>query len=389
MPPSPSPEGSSLSSTSNSRSRPPIGPDHGRFRKYRRQAETASRPIGRLSLTLLCINPEADPAVETVDLSRYDPDWARHFEGVDTVIHLAGDPSPRSPWSSIQPNNVDLTLNVFQAARLHRCRSRHLRQLQLGHGGLPVRERAPDDRTSALADQPLRPGQAFRRAARPKLRANAMVRAASRSGSGWCQKDHDNRPGPHMSMGRWGQQMWLSDRDLCQGMERAILAEGIGFAALNLMSDNPGMRWDIEETRRVIGYDPKDGHIARHDGGVGRAGRAGALGAGGRRAARSSGPAAALVGRHVGSRGGVHGPRREAQQPRRVAHVECRRRGALLGRYRRACDLPLYGRDRCGRPVANARPSWIRSRSGVAAVSSSHCAAGWRHSIPYPAPSKR
>ena len=43
-------------------------------------------------------------------------------------------------------------------------------------------------------------------------------------------------------------------------MERAILAKNVEFAVLNLMSDNPGMRWDIVETRAVIGYDPQDGH---------------------------------------------------------------------------------------------------------------------------------
>jgi NAD+ dependent glucose-6-phosphate dehydrogenase len=42
-------------------------------------------------------------------------------------------------------------------------------------------------------------------------------------------------------------------------MERAALADGIGFAVLNLMSDNPGMRWDIETTKRTIGYAPRDG----------------------------------------------------------------------------------------------------------------------------------
>jgi hypothetical protein len=42
-------------------------------------------------------------------------------------------------------------------------------------------------------------------------------------------------------------------------MERAVLAEGVGFAVLNLMSDNPGMRWDIETTKRTIGYAPLDG----------------------------------------------------------------------------------------------------------------------------------
>jgi hypothetical protein len=53
--------------------------------------------------------------------------------------------------------------------------------------------------------------------------------------------------------------MWLSNRDLCQAMERAVLAEHVGFAVLNLMSDNPGMRWDIETTKRTIGYAPDDG----------------------------------------------------------------------------------------------------------------------------------
>jgi hypothetical protein len=56
--------------------------------------------------------------------------------------------------------------------------------------------------------------------------------------------------------------MWVSDRDICQAMERAVLAEGIGFAVLNLMSDNPGMRWDIDATRQAIGYAPRDGHTA-------------------------------------------------------------------------------------------------------------------------------
>ena len=65
-----------------------------------------------------------------------------------------------------------------------------------------------------------------------------------------------------MLYGAWGQLMWLSDRDLCDAMERAVLAEGVGFAVLNLMSDNPGMRWDIDTTRRVIGYAPRDGAAA-------------------------------------------------------------------------------------------------------------------------------
>jgi hypothetical protein len=80
---------------------------------------------------------------------------------------------------------------------------------------------------------------------------------------GWTQWTHDNQPGSHMAMGRWGQEMWLSDRDFLNGMTCAIKVENIGFAALNLMSDNIDMRWDIEETKKAIGYTPKDSHKAQ------------------------------------------------------------------------------------------------------------------------------
>jgi hypothetical protein len=79
---------------------------------------------------------------------------------------------------------------------------------------------------------------------------------------GWCQREPGNRPGPHMSQDTWGQQIWLSDRDLCQVMKRAVLVEGVPFAVLKLVSDNPGTRWDIEATRKTIGYEPQDGHTA-------------------------------------------------------------------------------------------------------------------------------
>src|SRR5690606_29678058 len=70
----------------------------------------------------------------------------------------------------------------------------------------------------------------------------------------------ENIPGPHMGIGVWGQQMWLSNRDMMQALERSIEAEDFGFEIVNLVSNNPGMRWDLEHTRQVIGYQPQDGH---------------------------------------------------------------------------------------------------------------------------------
>jgi hypothetical protein len=53
--------------------------------------------------------------------------------------------------------------------------------------------------------------------------------------------------------------MWLSNRDFCQLMEQCIVADIAGrFAVVNGMSANTGMRWDIERTRELLAYAPRD-----------------------------------------------------------------------------------------------------------------------------------
>ena len=37
------------------------------------------------------------------------------FDGLEVVIHLGADPSPRAPWESIRDNNIEATYNVFDA----------------------------------------------------------------------------------------------------------------------------------------------------------------------------------------------------------------------------------------------------------------------------------
>src|SRR5258708_1185517 len=82
------------------------------------RAHFADRDIG---LRLLCLNPRDDPQVTSADLSVYDEAWAGEFEGVDAVIHLAGDPYATASWESVQKFNIELTLNVFRAAQEHRA----------------------------------------------------------------------------------------------------------------------------------------------------------------------------------------------------------------------------------------------------------------------------
>lgn len=216
---------------------------------------------GGYELRLLCLNLSRDPAVTTADLSNWDDSWAERFAGVDTVIHLAGDPSPRATWQSVQRLNIDLLLNVLDAARLHRVRRVVFASSNWVMAGYRY---GTEQLTTELPPWPVNPyghSKLFGECAGRSLVARTGISFIAFR-IGWCQREPGNRPGPHMSYGSWGQQMWLSDRDLCNGMERAVLADRVPFDVLNLMSDNPGMRWDIERTRRVIGYAPADGHEA-------------------------------------------------------------------------------------------------------------------------------
>jgi NAD+ dependent glucose-6-phosphate dehydrogenase len=212
-------------------------------------------------LRLLCLNPKGDPGVVTADLSLYDEVWARHFENVDAVIHLAGDPYATASWESVQRFNIDLTLNVFRAAQNYFAK----RIVFASSNWIMTGYRFGAERlTTELPPWPINPygcGKLLcERAGRQLALQTGISFLALRIGC--CQHSEGNHPGPQIEHGLWGQQMWLSDRDLCHGVERAVLAENVPYAVLNLMSDNPGMRWDIDETRRIIGYGPRDGHRA-------------------------------------------------------------------------------------------------------------------------------
>jgi NAD+ dependent glucose-6-phosphate dehydrogenase len=213
-----------------------------------------------LALRSLCLNPRHDLEVTTADLSVYDEAWARQFDAVDAVIHLAGDAYATASWESVQ-RNIDLTLNVFRAAQSYRAK----RIVFASSNWVMAGYRFGTERlTTELAPRPINPygcGKLLcERAGRQLALQSGVSFIALRIGC--CQHIAGNIPGPQIEHGLWGQQMWLSDRDLCHGMECAAFAEDVPFAILNLMSDNPGMRWDLKPTRQVIGYVPRDGHLA-------------------------------------------------------------------------------------------------------------------------------
>lgn len=207
------------------------------------------------------IRPVDHPDIHTADLSD-DSSWVSLLKGVDVIVHLAGDREPSATWASAIKHNMDATLSLYHHAAAMGVSRVVLASSNWVHG---------DKRfTHEVLNSTTPPGP---------VNAYGMSKLfCERTGAyfaehhelsviclriGWTQWTHNNQPGTHMAMGQWGQEMWLSDRDFLGGMRAAIDAKDISFAALNLVSDNPGMRWDITETRQAIGYSPKDGSPAK------------------------------------------------------------------------------------------------------------------------------
>jgi NAD+ dependent glucose-6-phosphate dehydrogenase len=222
--------------------------------KLRRHFETLG-----WTLRLLDVVDGGDAAIQAADLAVWDEAWVSAFAGVDAVVLLSGQPSPSASWAPIQRLNLDLTLNVYEAA----ARQGAKRLIFASSNWVMAGHRfSPGLLTTDRDPQPVNPYGAS------KLFGERLGRSYSERWGlsvicfriGYCQRE-DNRPGRQMGWGAWGQGMWLSDRDLAQGYEKAVLApDHVRFAVLNLMSANPGMPWDLEETRRLIGYEPVDGH---------------------------------------------------------------------------------------------------------------------------------
>ena len=227
---------------------------------------------GRYELRLLDIDPRGDARVVAADLSRWDRGWVDQFKGVHVVVHLAGNPLAHQVWPNLVGPNVDAVIHVCAAAvaagvkRVIFASSNHVL------GGYKD-ERGPAKLTP---DTPPRPGARYE--VQGEQRDSSPYGATKLFGErlGKCYADMHGlsvialrigwvRQGDNLARevpperGPWFRMMWLSNRDFCQIVERCIEADAsIRFAVLNAMSANTGMRWDIEATRRLIGYEPQD-----------------------------------------------------------------------------------------------------------------------------------
>jgi nucleoside-diphosphate-sugar epimerase len=193
--------------------------------------------------------PEQPPVRDYVvaDIAQYDQ-IAPAMEGIDAVVHMAGDPSTRGSWESIHQNNIVGAYNVFEAARLA-----GVRKLVFASTNHVMGMYDRDQQWPVYANQPVRPDSLY---GVSKAFGEALGRHFSDQYGlsviclriGWFLKE------PNNEISRW---MWLSPRDCAQITWRAIESD-LTYGVFYAISGNSGRHWDITNTIEQLGYRPQD-----------------------------------------------------------------------------------------------------------------------------------
>lgn len=191
------------------------------------------------------------------------------FEGVDTVIHLGADPSPRATWDSVLHNNLVGTRNVFEAARLAGVRRIVFASSNHVVGYFPLKQDPYRAIYEGRLEEVRRPVPMLDATAlRPDSYYGVSKAFGESLGSyfhdaygisvicmriGWVMTPDD----PTFSAAALS--LWLSHRDTANLIEKCIEApKSVGFAIVHGMSNNQLRIWESDTTRDTIGFEPQD-----------------------------------------------------------------------------------------------------------------------------------
>lgn len=172
--------------------------------------------------------------------------------GIDTVVHLAANPSPSATWSSVVEDNITGTYNVFVAAKSAGCRRVIYASSIHAVSGYPADYQVH-------TSEPVNPGDLY---GVSKCFGEALARymAEQEGVSAICLRIGAFQP-RESAVGEKGVPMmdaWVSRRDLNQLIEKCIDVETLRFAIFHGLSDNRFKRLDITDARQLVGYAPQD-----------------------------------------------------------------------------------------------------------------------------------
>ena len=193
--------------------------------------------------------PENPPVRDLVraDIARYE-EVAPMLEGMDAVVHLAGDPSTRGSWESVRDSNIVGTYNVFGAAR-----QAGVRKIVFATTNHVMGMYDRDQQWPIYGQQPVRPDSLY--GVSKAFGENLGRYYVDQYGlSVICLRIGWFLPEPKDEISRW---MWLSPRDCAQITWRAI-ATDLPYGVFYAISGNSGRHWDITDTIEKLGYRPED-----------------------------------------------------------------------------------------------------------------------------------
>jgi nucleoside-diphosphate-sugar epimerase len=172
--------------------------------------------------------------------------------GIDTVVHMAGDPSPSATWDELLDANIIGTYNIFVAAKAAGCRRViHASSIHAVSG-------YPAD-VQVKTSEPVNPGDLY---GVSKCFGEALGRYMAEKEDlsvitlriGAFQAIEAAEKESSVSM----LDAFVSHRDLNQLINRCIDVENVKFAILHGLSNNRFKRLDISDARELVGYDPQD-----------------------------------------------------------------------------------------------------------------------------------
>jgi UDP-glucose 4-epimerase len=172
--------------------------------------------------------------------------------GVDTVLHLAADPSPSATWDSLLDANIIGAYHMMVAAKAAGCRRLIYASSIHAVSGYPAD-------VQVHTSDPVNPGDLY---GVSKCFGEALGRyMAEQEGLSVIALRIGGFQPREAMRGEEGIAMmdaWVSQRDLQQLIERCIDDQQIRFAIFNGLSDNRFKRLDISDARMLVGYAPQD-----------------------------------------------------------------------------------------------------------------------------------
>jgi hypothetical protein len=179
-------------------------------------------------------------------------------EGIDTVLHLAANPSPTAKWDELLEPNIVGAYNMFVAAKAAGCRrviyASTIHTVSGYKAGMQVK-----------TVDPVNPGDLY---GVTKCFGEAMGRymaeqegvscIAIRIGGFEDIEFAEKEENIHYMHG------WVSKRDMHDLICKCIDVEGVRFAIFNGLSNNKFNRLDMSDAKQLLSYEPQDDFTDYH-----------------------------------------------------------------------------------------------------------------------------